>query len=192
MLHVTALSTQAALARGEIAQGRRHVPSSCPSLRLAQKPAADHVAMRFGCNPAPPPAPGNRPGVKLTDVDWNDPKIKQADAMTKALLWGIRQYQLWTRKPADAHIRWADIRGREHEVAAQRNWFGKTFSERCPHNPSCSQYGVQALLKYGWKIGFLKTAKRVLWDCNPISHLLQGKTLKEISQFPPQSIDDPV
>lgn len=37
---------------------------------------------------------------------------------------------------------------------------------RCKYQPSCSEYGRQAIVKYGFLTGVSKTAAR-LWRCSP-------------------------
>jgi putative membrane protein insertion efficiency factor len=148
--------------------------------------------VNFGCGAKQGAEPRDLPPTKLTDVNWDDPSIKNADAITKALLYGIRQYQLWTRKPENADLNTADVTGHEHNINAKRNWLGSKVSAGCRYYPTCSQYGVQALVKYGWLKGSLKTAKRVFWDCSPFKFIWQGKSLKDFINTPPRSIDDPV
>jgi len=41
-------------------------------------------------------------------------------------------------------------------------------STKCPYIPSCSQYGLQAIEKYGWFKGSLLAVWRIL-RCNPFS-----------------------
>ena len=40
---------------------------------------------------------------------------------------------------------------------------------RCPYEPTCSQYGLEAVLKHGAVMGSLLAVYRVL-RCNPLSH----------------------
>ncbi len=50
-----------------------------------------------------------------------------------------------------------------------RKYLSPLKSTRCPYTPTCSEYGMQAIEKYGaWKGGLL-----ALWRilrCNPFSH----------------------
>lgn len=50
-----------------------------------------------------------------------------------------------------------------------RKYLSPIKSTRCPYTPTCSEYGMQAIEKYGaWKGGLL-----ALWRilrCNPFSH----------------------
>lgn len=166
-----------------------------PSLRVLTNDAFHSVG--FGCGAhqthyhADPRIPNPLPPKMLTDVDWNNPVIKQQNLITKAMLWVIRQYQLWTRKPADPNLRRNQYQGHEHQVLAHYNNVGQTVSAGCPHYPNCSQYGVQALIKHGWFTGGLKTLKRVLWTCNPITLAAKGYNLSEL-RHRPRSIYDPV
>ncbi|NOY60894.1 MAG: membrane protein insertion efficiency factor YidD [Calditrichaeota bacterium] len=43
------------------------------------------------------------------------------------------------------------------------------FPNTCRYYPSCSQYSIQALEKYGFFKGLLKSIWRIL-RCNPFSH----------------------
>ncbi len=50
-----------------------------------------------------------------------------------------------------------------------RKYLSPLKSTRCPYTPTCSEYGLQAIEKYGaWKGGLL-TLWRIL-RCNPFSH----------------------
>ena len=40
---------------------------------------------------------------------------------------------------------------------------------QCPYEPTCSQYGLEAVMKHGAVKGSLLTAYRIL-RCNPLSH----------------------
>ncbi len=50
-----------------------------------------------------------------------------------------------------------------------RYTLGALFPATCKYHPSCSQYGIDALRKYGFVRGSLKTGWRLL-RCNPWSH----------------------
>ncbi|MBR6013520.1 MAG: membrane protein insertion efficiency factor YidD [Selenomonadaceae bacterium] len=47
-----------------------------------------------------------------------------------------------------------------------RNWISPLKPPSCRFIPTCSEYAVEALKKYGWKRGIFLTAKRIL-RCNP-------------------------
>lgn len=57
-------------------------------------------------------------------------------------------------------------------IAAIR-WYQKSLSPlkttKCPYIPTCSNYGIQAIEKYGALKGGLLTLWRIL-RCNPLSH----------------------
>lgn len=52
-----------------------------------------------------------------------------------------------------------------------RLWLGSPFVlySNCKYHPTCSEYTVQAIEKYGLLKGFGKGVLRVL-RCNPLSH----------------------
>ena len=49
-----------------------------------------------------------------------------------------------------------------------RKYLSPLKSTRCPYIPTCSQYGLEAIEKYGAIKGSLLTAWRIL-RCNPFS-----------------------
>jgi putative membrane protein insertion efficiency factor len=49
-----------------------------------------------------------------------------------------------------------------------RNYISPLKSTKCPYIPSCSQYGIEAIEKYGAFKGGLLTVWRIL-RCNPFS-----------------------
>ena len=49
-----------------------------------------------------------------------------------------------------------------------RKYLSSLKSTRCPYIPTCSQYGLEAIEKYGAIKGSLLTAWRIL-RCNPFS-----------------------
>lgn len=50
-----------------------------------------------------------------------------------------------------------------------RKYLSPLKSTRCPYTPTCSEYGLQAIEKYGALKGGLLTLWRIL-RCNPFSH----------------------
>ena len=54
-------------------------------------------------------------------------------------------------------------------VYGYRYSLGLLFPASCKYHPSCSQYAIDALRKYGLVRGSLKAAWRLL-RCNPCSH----------------------
>ena len=54
-------------------------------------------------------------------------------------------------------------------VYGYRYSIGLLFPGRCKYHPSCSQYAIDALRRYGLVRGSLKAAWRLL-RCNPWSH----------------------
>ena len=54
-------------------------------------------------------------------------------------------------------------------VYGYRYSVGLLFRASCKYHPSCSQYAIDALRKYGLVRGSLKAAWRLL-RCNPWSH----------------------
>ncbi|MFA6533896.1 MAG: membrane protein insertion efficiency factor YidD [Patescibacteria group bacterium] len=62
------------------------------------------------------------------------------------------------------------IRLYQKTISFDHGPLGKLFFSNgfCRFHPTCSEYGVQAILKYGLIKGGLKTAWRVL-RCNPFS-----------------------
>ena len=50
-----------------------------------------------------------------------------------------------------------------------RKHLSKLKSTRCPYHPTCSQYGLEAIEKYGVLRGGMLTLWRIL-RCNPFSH----------------------
>lgn len=53
-------------------------------------------------------------------------------------------------------------------IRCYQKYVSPVKSTRCPYFPTCSQYGVEALEKYGVFKGILLTAWRIL-RCNPFS-----------------------
>ena len=51
-------------------------------------------------------------------------------------------------------------------VKTYQTVFSPLLGRHCRFYPSCSEYGVQALKKYGAVVGCKKTLKRIL-KCNP-------------------------
>jgi putative membrane protein insertion efficiency factor len=54
-------------------------------------------------------------------------------------------------------------------VHGYRHTFGVLMPASCKYHPSCSQYAIDALAKYGLVRGSLKAAWRLV-RCNPWSH----------------------
>jgi uncharacterized protein len=54
-------------------------------------------------------------------------------------------------------------------VYAYRYTFGVLFPATCKYHPSCSQYALDAIRKYGLLRGSVRTGWRLL-RCNPWSH----------------------
>lgn len=51
-------------------------------------------------------------------------------------------------------------------VRGYQKWISPLFGPRCRFYPTCSQYAILAVKKYGFLKGFLKTCWRIL-RCNP-------------------------
>ena len=54
-------------------------------------------------------------------------------------------------------------------IKLYRKYLSPLKSTKCPYFPTCSQYGLEAIEKYGAMKGSLLTAWRIL-RCNPFSH----------------------
>jgi putative membrane protein insertion efficiency factor len=54
-------------------------------------------------------------------------------------------------------------------VYLYRYTFGALFPATCKYHPSCSQYAIEALQRYGFFRGSVLTGWRLL-RCNPWSH----------------------
>jgi uncharacterized protein len=54
-------------------------------------------------------------------------------------------------------------------VHAYRYTFGVLFPASCKYHPSCSEYALDAIRKYGLVRGSMRTGWRLL-RCNPWSH----------------------
>ena len=54
-------------------------------------------------------------------------------------------------------------------IEAYQKYISPFKSTKCPYYPSCSEYGKEAILKYGALKGSAMTAYRIL-RCNPFSH----------------------
>lgn len=53
-------------------------------------------------------------------------------------------------------------------IRLYQNTFSRALPPSCRFVPSCSQYGIEAIEKYGVVRGILKTAWRIV-RCNPFS-----------------------
>lgn len=53
-------------------------------------------------------------------------------------------------------------------IRCYQKYVSPVKSTRCPYFPTCSQYGIEALEKYGAFKGILLTGWRIL-RCNPFS-----------------------
>ncbi|MCI8731449.1 MAG: membrane protein insertion efficiency factor YidD [Lachnospiraceae bacterium] len=53
-------------------------------------------------------------------------------------------------------------------IRCYQKYVSPVKSTRCPYFPTCSQYGIEALKKYGAFKGILLTGWRIL-RCNPFS-----------------------
>ncbi len=51
-------------------------------------------------------------------------------------------------------------------VRAYQKWISPLFGAHCRFHPTCSQYAILAVKKYGFIKGFLKAIWRIL-RCNP-------------------------
>ena len=51
-------------------------------------------------------------------------------------------------------------------VRAYQQWISPLFGAHCRFHPTCSQYAILAVKKYGFIKGFLKAIWRIL-RCNP-------------------------
>ena len=54
-------------------------------------------------------------------------------------------------------------------VRAYQRWISPAIPQRCKYHPSCSQYAVDAVRRFGILRGLVLAAWRVL-RCNPWSH----------------------
>ena len=54
-------------------------------------------------------------------------------------------------------------------IGAYQKYISPLKSTKCPYYPSCSEYGKEAILKYGALKGSAMAAYRIL-RCNPFSH----------------------
>ena len=54
-------------------------------------------------------------------------------------------------------------------IEAYQKYISPIKSTKCPYYPSCSEYGKEAILKYGALKGSAMAAYRIL-RCNPFSH----------------------
>ena len=54
-------------------------------------------------------------------------------------------------------------------IEAYQKYISPLKSTKCPYYPSCSEYGKEAILKYGALKGSAMAAYRIL-RCNPFSH----------------------
>jgi uncharacterized protein len=54
-------------------------------------------------------------------------------------------------------------------IRAYQRWISPMFPRRCKYHPTCSEYAVQAVQRYGMLRGTVLAAWRVL-RCNPFSH----------------------
>ena len=54
-------------------------------------------------------------------------------------------------------------------IRAYQRWILPAFPRRCKYHPTCSEYAVQAVQRYGILRGAVLAAWRVL-RCNPFSH----------------------
>ena len=57
-----------------------------------------------------------------------------------------------------------------HMIGMYQKYLSPLKGTKCPYFPSCSEYGRQAIEKYGVLKGGALTAWRIL-RCNPFSHL---------------------
>lgn len=48
-------------------------------------------------------------------------------------------------------------------------YFRSALPKVCRFSPSCSEYAKQAVIRYGFLLGFLKAGKRLLF-CHPFSN----------------------
>jgi uncharacterized protein len=54
-------------------------------------------------------------------------------------------------------------------LRAYQRWISPAFGPRCRYYPSCSEYAVQAVQRFGILRGLVLAAWRLL-RCNPLSH----------------------
>ena len=54
-------------------------------------------------------------------------------------------------------------------IRAYQRWISPMFPRRCKYHPTCSEYAVQAVQRYGMLRGTVLAVWRVL-RCNPFSH----------------------
>ena len=54
-------------------------------------------------------------------------------------------------------------------IRAYQRWISPAFPRRCKYHPTCSEYAVQAVQRYGMLRGTVLAVWRVL-RCNPFSH----------------------
>ena len=54
-------------------------------------------------------------------------------------------------------------------VRAYQRWISPAIPRRCKYHPTCSEYAVQAVQRYGILRGTVLAAWRIL-RCNPFSH----------------------
>jgi len=54
-------------------------------------------------------------------------------------------------------------------IAAYQRWISPTMPRRCRYEPTCSDYAVQAIRRFGLARGALLASWRLL-RCNPFSH----------------------
>ena len=54
-------------------------------------------------------------------------------------------------------------------IAAYQRWISPAMPRRCRYEPTCSDYAVQAIRRFGVARGALLTCWRLL-RCNPFSH----------------------